>query len=84
MARYTYKLVRELIPQHIIDDIEDYDYDGGGYDGDIHRASANYIKELVSLLEESRDCILALGYESDMTDKITKAITIDKEQKRTY
>ena len=48
MAYYTYKQVRDLLPQHIID-AQGPDYEGdGNYDGDQWNAAADYIDELIT------------------------------------
>lgn len=56
MAYYTYKQVRDLLPQHIIDK-QGPDYEGdAGYDGDQWTAAADYITELKeSLAAKDRD-----------------------------
>lgn len=48
MARYAYKEVRDLLPNHIIENMGP-DYDGdANYDGDMWCATANYIEELIA------------------------------------
>ena len=66
MAYYNYKIVRDLLPQHIIDQ-QGPDYEGdAGYDGDQWCAAADYINELKSIIEElnSEICNLERQLES--------------------
>lgn len=51
MAYYTYKRVRDLLPDHIINN-QGPDYEGNGnYDGDQWDAAADYIEELLLKIE---------------------------------
>ena len=57
MAYYNYKIVRDLIPQFIIDQ-QGEDYDGSAdYDGDLWCAASDYIELLISLLERCKQVI---------------------------
>lgn len=82
MAYYSYKRVRDLIPQYIIDTIQNYDSDPG-YDGDLHLASALYINELKGLLEK----VLEKRYLSEDVElqlAIKKATILDINAKKEF
>lgn len=49
MAYYSYKRVRDLLPEHITNAIPDYEGEPG-YDGDQWDAAADYIEELLNTI----------------------------------
>jgi hypothetical protein len=73
MAYYTYKVVRDLLPQHIIDAMGD-DYEGGAnYDGDQWLAAAEYIKELQQLVKDAPKFFSSESYDDEKREWFDRA-----------
>lgn len=64
MAYYAYKTVREILPDWVIAEQEDYQGDGN-YDGDQWYAARDYIEYLMG-------CIQVLEPSFDFTKRIIK------------
>lgn len=77
MAHYSYKLVRDLLPKHIIDDMG-ADYEGdGNYDGDQWVATEAYIEQLlvqrtklVAALVMARDMMISNNLDLPKTQEV--------------